>query len=54
MRPVSGQQFDKHVPAATITHATGESGCTLRGPCRGGIKKRSEATSSFDRGQSVL
>jgi hypothetical protein len=24
----------KHVPAATVTHATGETGCCLRGPCR--------------------
>jgi hypothetical protein len=30
----------KHVPAATVTHATGETGCCLSGPCRGVIKKR--------------
>jgi hypothetical protein len=26
-RPVSGQRLGKHVPAATDTHATEETGC---------------------------
>jgi hypothetical protein len=41
------QRLGKHVPAATVTHATGETGCCLRGPRRGVIKKRIGATSQL-------
>jgi hypothetical protein len=34
---VSGQRLDKHVPTATVTYVTGETGCS-RGPRRG-VKK---------------
>jgi hypothetical protein len=47
-RAVSGQRVGKHIPAATITHATGETGCCLRGPRRGMIKKRTGTGSSVD------
>jgi hypothetical protein len=46
IRSVSGQRLSKHVPAETVTHAMGETVCCLRGPRRGVIKKRIEATSS--------
>jgi hypothetical protein len=36
---VSGQRLGKYVPAATVTHATGETGCCLRGPRRGDKKE---------------
>jgi hypothetical protein len=39
IRPVSGQRLDKHVPAVTITHATGETECCLLRPRRG-VKNR--------------
>jgi hypothetical protein len=34
IKPVSGQRFGKHVPAAMVTRTTrgGETGCCLRGP----------------------
>jgi hypothetical protein len=54
IRPVFGQRLGKHVPAATVTPATVETGCYLRGPRRGVIKKRTGATSSVDSWQSVL
>jgi hypothetical protein len=44
MRSVSGQRLGKHVPAVTVTHATEETGCYLRGPRREVIKKRAGAT----------
>jgi hypothetical protein len=47
MRPVSEQRLGKHVPVATVTHVTGETGCCLRGPRRGVIKKRAGATSQL-------
>jgi hypothetical protein len=47
IRPVTGQKLDKHVTAATVTHATGEMGCCLRGPCRGIKKKRNGASSQL-------
>jgi hypothetical protein len=34
IRAVSGEQLDKHVPEATVTHATEETECCLRGPRR--------------------
>jgi hypothetical protein len=37
----------KHFPAASVTYATGEIGCCLRGPCRGAIKKETGATSQL-------
>jgi hypothetical protein len=40
IRPVSGQRLGKHIPEATVTHSTGKTGCYLRGPRRGVIKKR--------------
>jgi hypothetical protein len=40
VRPVTGKRLGKHVPAATATHTTGETGCCLRGPRRGVIKRR--------------
>jgi hypothetical protein len=44
----------KHVPLATVTHATGETACCLRGPRWGVIKKRNGATSPVDSWQAVL
>jgi hypothetical protein len=38
-------QLGKHVSAGTVTHATAERGCCLRGPRRGIIKKRIGITS---------
>jgi hypothetical protein len=35
---VSGTRLCKHVPAATVTHATGETVCCLSGPSRGCAK----------------
>jgi hypothetical protein len=40
MQRVYRQRIGKHVPAATVTHTAGETGCCLRGPRRGIIKKR--------------
>jgi hypothetical protein len=54
IRPDAGQRLGKHVPAATVTHGTGETGCCLRGPRRGDIKEKIGATSSVDNWQSVL
>jgi hypothetical protein len=48
VQPVSRQRIGKRVPAAMVTHATGETGCCLRGPRRGVIKKRTGATSSVE------
>jgi hypothetical protein len=41
-RPVSRQRLGKRVLAATVTHATGEIGCSLSGPRREVIKKEME------------
>jgi hypothetical protein len=39
-RPSAGQgPRSKHVPVATFTHASGETGCCLRGPRRGVVKE---------------
>jgi hypothetical protein len=46
IRTVSGQRLGKHVPAATVSHATGETGCRLRGP-RGGFKKKQNWANYF-------
>jgi hypothetical protein len=40
IRTVSGQRLSKHVLAAMVTHATGESECRLRSPRRGIMKRR--------------
>jgi hypothetical protein len=48
IRPVSGQLLRKHVPKATVTHATGETGSCLRGPHHGGTKKSTGATSTVE------
>jgi hypothetical protein len=45
-RPVSGQRLCKHVPAATVTPTTGETGYCLRGLRRGVKKKIVEAGSN--------
>jgi hypothetical protein len=47
MRHVSGQRLGKHVPAATVTHATEETGRYIHGPRRGVIKKRNGATTQL-------
>jgi hypothetical protein len=47
IRPVSGQRLGKHVPAAMVTHARGETGCCLCGPYQGVIRKRIGETSHF-------
>jgi hypothetical protein len=51
---VSGQRLGKHVPEETVTHATGETWCRLRGLRRGVIKKRTGANKWVDSWQSVL
>jgi hypothetical protein len=48
IRHVSGQRLGKHVPAATVTRETEETGYCLCGPRRGVIKKRTGATSSVE------
>jgi hypothetical protein len=39
MRPISEQRLGKHVPAATVSNSTGVTGCCLRRPPRGVIKR---------------
>jgi hypothetical protein len=52
-RTFLGNGFDKHIPAATNTHATIEllleKGCFLCGPCRDVITRTVGAMSSFVR-----
>jgi hypothetical protein len=40
IRHVTGQRLGKHVSVATVTHATGETGCCLHGPRRGDMRER--------------
>jgi hypothetical protein len=42
------KQPGKHVPAANVMHAAGETECCLSGPRRGVIKRRIGADSSVD------
>jgi hypothetical protein len=39
IRLVSGQRLGKDVPAAIVTHATGETGCSICVPRRDVIKR---------------
>jgi hypothetical protein len=54
IRPVSGQRLGKHVPAATVKHAKGETGCCLRGPRRDVIKNWGNRVELIVAGSSVL
>jgi hypothetical protein len=44
---LSGQWLSKHIPAAAVMHATGETGCCLRSLGRSVKKKRTGATSQL-------
>jgi hypothetical protein len=50
MQPVSTQQLDKHVPAATNAHATIEERCFLWGPCREVITRADQLRTEFCKG----
>jgi hypothetical protein len=49
MQPVTRQRLGEHVPAAAGIHVTEGIVCSLRGPRRGVIKNRIEASRMYKR-----